>query len=95
MTNGGGCVGFDVDYCRALSTAVSSGDPTRVLFVEVVSSHATCAENADVESAECTGLVLCVKGSTTYFDVLSKLLFNAEALTANGLVSGECNVTAT
>jgi hypothetical protein len=45
--------------------------------------------------------VLCVEGSTTYFDVLSKLfnadkikVFETDALTANGLVSGECNVIA-
>jgi ABC-type amino acid transport substrate-binding protein len=32
-------VGFDVDYCRALSAALFSGDPTRVLFVKLTSSQ--------------------------------------------------------
>jgi general L-amino acid transport system substrate-binding protein len=31
--------GFDVHYCRALSAAIFSGDPTRVLFVKVASSQ--------------------------------------------------------
>jgi hypothetical protein len=61
-----------------------------------------CAENADVESSECRGLLLCVKGSTTYFDVLSKLfeaanimVFETDDLALNALVTGECNVIAT
>jgi hypothetical protein len=64
--------------------------------------NVTCAENADVESAECTGLVLCVQGATTYFDVLSKLfnatyikVFETDALAVDGLISSECNVVAT
>jgi general L-amino acid transport system substrate-binding protein len=32
-------VGFDIDYCRALSAAIFSGDPTRVLFVRLTSSQ--------------------------------------------------------
>jgi hypothetical protein len=46
--------------------------------------------------------LICVKGFTTYSDVLSKLfsadnvrVFETDASTANGLVSGECNVIAT
>jgi hypothetical protein len=66
-----------------------------------IDRYVACAENVDVESAECTGLVLCVKGATTYFDVVSKLfnaayikVFETDTLAIEGLTSGECNVVA-
>jgi hypothetical protein len=31
--------GFDVDFCRALSAAIFSGDPTRVIFVRLSSAQ--------------------------------------------------------
>jgi hypothetical protein len=61
----------------------------------------TCAENVDVVSTECTGLMLCVKGATTYFDVITKLfdaanikVVETDDAGVEGLTSGECNVYA-
>jgi general L-amino acid transport system substrate-binding protein len=46
-------VGFDVDFCRALSAAIFSGDPTRVLFVKYSTAQrfkALAAGDVDVLS---------------------------------------------